>query len=78
MHDIYKQLGKRIKELRNEHDIPQARLAEALGYESRVTISQIENGNYNVSVLTLKKVSDFFQVPISELIDDEYITESKS
>ena len=49
MSKVYKELGSRIKKLREERGISQQRLAALLGV-SRFTISQIEIGVRKVSI----------------------------
>ena len=59
-------MKNRIEELRNEKGIRQEELARALGV-SRQTISSLENGRYNPSILLAYKVAVFFGLTIEEV-----------
>ena len=68
MVEVYKNLGKRIKNLREKLEINQQKLANLLGV-SRPTISQIEKGRRKVSTDELIKFSEIFDLPIEVLLD---------
>lgn len=68
MVEVYKNLGKRIKNLREKLEINQQKLANLLGV-SRPTISQIEKGERKVSTDELIKFSEIFDLPIEVLLD---------
>lgn len=68
MVEVYKNLGKRIKNLREKLEINQQKLANLLGV-SRPTISQIEKGKRKVSTDELIKFSEIFDLPIEVLLD---------
>lgn len=53
--------GKKIKKLREIHDITQKRLADILGY-SESYVSMIESDNRNVSDGDLSKIANFFKI----------------
>lgn len=55
-----------IEEIRGERGIRQEELAKALGV-SRQTISSLENGRYNPSILLAFKLARFFGVSIEEI-----------
>ncbi|MEW6516690.1 MAG: type II toxin-antitoxin system antitoxin SocA domain-containing protein [candidate division FCPU426 bacterium] len=63
-----KNIGKRIKSLRESRGISQQSLADHLGVV-RPTISQIENGSRALSVEELKKVSEIFGVSVESILD---------
>ena len=67
MTEIYKNLGKRIKFLREKLEISQERLAELMSV-SRPTISQIENGARKVSTDELIRFSEIFNLPVEILL----------
>lgn len=59
-------LGNNIAKLRKRKKITQQELADALGIK-RTSLSHLENGLYTPSAKTMKKISDFFQVPLGEV-----------
>ena len=59
-------MKNRIEELRNEKGIRQEELAKQLGV-SRQTISSLENGRYNPSILLAYKVAVFFGLTIEDV-----------
>jgi transcriptional regulator with XRE-family HTH domain len=63
-------LGDRIRELRNEKNISQKALGDAIGVW-QTTISQIESGENNPSWATLQKLAKYFDVTISYLLGEE-------
>ena len=66
-----KTLGKRIKGLREKHDISQDQLA----FECDTTqkqISKVELGQINTSAERLRAIADAFDMKLKELFDFEY------
>ncbi len=65
-------MKNRVEEIRNERGIRQDELAKQLGV-SRQTISSLENGRYNPSILLAHKLAKFFGMTIEEvfLFEDE-------
>lgn len=59
-------MKNRIEEIRSERGIRQEELARQLGV-SRQTISSLENGRYNPSILLAWKIAKFFGMTIEEL-----------
>ena len=59
-------LNNCLAELRKARSITQEELAEAL-MVSRQTVSSIENGRYNPSILLAFKIAWFFQMTIEEI-----------
>lgn len=59
-------MKNRIEELRNEKGIRQEELARELGV-SRQTISSLENGRYNPSIMLAYKVAVFFGLTIEDV-----------
>ncbi len=59
-------MKNRIEKLRDEKGIRQEELARELGV-SRQTISSLENGRYNPSILLAYKVAVFFGLTIEEV-----------
>jgi putative transcriptional regulator len=59
-------LINRVEEIRKQRGITQEELAEALEV-SRQTISAIENGRYNPSIILAFKIARYFGMPIEEI-----------
>ena len=59
-------MKNRIEEIRGERGIRQEELAKALGV-SRQTISSLENGRYNPSIMLAFKLAKFFSMSIEEI-----------
>ena len=65
-------MKNRIEELRNARSIRQEELAGLLGV-SRQTVSSLENGRYNPSILLAHKIAVFF----GKTIEDVFIFEEE-
>lgn len=68
-------MGNYLAQLRKEHQLTQAELAEKLGVTNK-TVSRWETGNYMPPVEILIKLSDFYGLTINEILvgrklDDE-------
>lgn len=59
-------MKNRIEEIRKERGVRQEELAKALGV-SRQTISSLENGRYNPSIMLAYKAAKFFGMTIEEV-----------
>ena len=59
-------MKNRIEEIRSEHGIRQEDFAKAMGV-SRQTISPLENGRYNPSILLAHKIARYFDMTIEEV-----------
>ena len=59
-------MKNRLEEIRNEHGINQEELAKALEV-SRQTISSLENGRYNPSILLAFKIARYFKTSIEQI-----------
>lgn len=59
-------MKNRLEELRQSRGIKQEELAEALGV-SRQTVSSLENGRYNPSILLAFRISHYFGLPIEKI-----------
>jgi transcriptional regulator with XRE-family HTH domain len=66
--DIYKELGKRIHEIRIKSNITQEKLAELSGVSSNF-ISQIERGRNKCSLETIDSLSNAMNTPLNELFN---------
>ena len=60
------ELKNRIEEVRTERGIRQEDFAKAMGV-SRQTISSLENGRYNPSILLAYKIAKYFDMTIEEV-----------
>ena len=59
-------MKNRIEEVRTARGVRQEELAKALGV-SRQTISSLENGRYNPSILLAHKIAKHFDMTIEKL-----------
>ena len=59
-------MKNRLEEIRKERGIKQEELADAMGV-SRQTISSLENGRYNPSVILAIKLARYFGTNVEEL-----------
>ena len=55
-----------IEEIRNEKGVRQEDLARLMGV-SRQTISSLENGRYNPSIMLAHKIAQYFGMAIEEV-----------
>jgi transcriptional regulator with XRE-family HTH domain len=62
-------MGIRIKELRQKKEMTQNELAILCEFE-KASMSRIESGKTNVTILTLRKISNALDVNISELFSE--------
>ena len=59
-------MKNRIEDIRKERGIRQEDFAKAMGV-SRQTISSLENGRYNPSILLAYKIAKYFDMTIEEV-----------
>ena len=59
-------MKNKIETIRKERGILQEEFAKAMGV-SRQTISSLENGRYNPSILLAHKIAAFFDMTIEEV-----------
>ncbi len=59
-------MKNRLEEIRKQRGIKQEELAAALEV-SRQTISSLENGRYNPSIILAFKIARFFEMSIEEI-----------
>ena len=59
-------MKNRIEELRNLKGVRQDELAKLMGV-SRQTISSLENGRYNPSIMLAHKIARYFDLTIEEV-----------
>ena len=66
--EISRQLGKRVKELREKNDLSQTDLC----YDADIdlsTLSRLERGELNVTLSTLGKIAATLKVKMKDLFD---------
>lgn len=63
----YKRVGKRLKELRQNHKLTQSQIAEAVGCSDGF-ISQVERGICNPSLEFLVQLSNLYHLPVDHLL----------
>ena len=63
---VVNELKNRIENIRKEKNIRQEDFAKAMGV-SRQTISSLENGRYNPSILLAYKIAKYFEMTIEEV-----------
>jgi transcriptional regulator with XRE-family HTH domain len=63
-------LGGRIKELRQKQEITQNELAVRCEFE-KASMSRIESGKTNITVLTLNKISKALDVDMTEFFNKD-------
>ena len=59
-------MKNRLEEIRKQRGIKQEELADAMGV-SRQTISSLENGRYNPSVILAIKLARYFGMNVEEI-----------
>lgn len=59
-------LKNRLEEIRKQREIKQEELAETMGV-SRQTISSLENGRYNPSVILAIKLARYFGMHVEDI-----------
>lgn len=57
-----------IKFIRNQNKMSQEDMANLLGFKSRRSVELVENGEHQLSVENLEKISDFFGVTMDQLV----------
>ena len=69
-------MKNRIEEIRKEKGIRQEEFAKSMGV-SRQTISSLENGRYNPSILLAYKIAKYFGLTIEEVFDFTEVDENE-
>ncbi len=62
-------IGQRVKQLREEKNIPQQDLAAACNFE-KSNMARLESGKTNPTLYTLKKIAVNLSVPLEKLVKD--------
>ena len=71
MNDIKLVIAQNIIDLRKEHKLTQAELAEKLSYSDKA-VSKWERGESIPDISVLKEIADLFSVTVDYLISDEH------
>ena len=62
-------VGERVRKLREERGLTQSELGDAIGVRQS-TVSEIERGGNQPSILVLRKLSEHFKVNPGFFLDD--------
>ncbi len=65
---LYKEVGQRIKIIREEKGLTQQGLADLCNFE-KSNISRIEAGRTNLTLKSLLLISEALNIPIKQLVD---------
>lgn len=66
--EFKRRLGAHIRSLREAVGLEQIELAHRCNFEKQA-MSRIEKGGTNPTILTLKKIAEALEVPLSRLVD---------
>ena len=69
-------LKNKLEEIRKQRGIKQEELADAMGV-SRQTISSLENGRYNPSVILAIKLARYFSMNVEDIFIYEEAADEK-
>lgn len=70
--ELYAQIGKRIRELRQKKELSQTRLAEIVGLK-RTSITNIEKGRQKLLVHTLWDLAEALSVSAKDILPAEVV-----
>ena len=65
---ITKDLGKRIRELRQQTGLSQEKFSLKIGMD-RTYFASVETGKRNIAILNIKKIADGLSITLSELFE---------
>jgi transcriptional regulator with XRE-family HTH domain len=63
-----RKLGEIVRNARIKAEVKQEDLSKRLGFKSRISIANIENGKQSVQVTTLIEIAEFLKLPLTDLI----------
>ena len=66
---ITEDLGKRIRELRQQTELSQEKFALKIGMD-RTYFASVEAGKRNIAIVNIKKIADGLGITLSELFED--------
>lgn len=67
--DVCKRFGKTIKKLRVNKGMSQEKFALSIGLD-RTYYSSVENGNRNISLINIERISKGLEISLSELFKE--------
>ncbi|UAY50808.1 helix-turn-helix domain-containing protein [Ferruginibacter albus] len=67
--EVLQKLGGNIKKIRQKKNMTQIELATECNFE-KASMSRIESGQTNATILTLQKISKALEVPLGEFFKD--------
>lgn len=76
MDEYLKEVGKKIKKIRKLKNMTLDDLAKKIN-KSRSAVSKYENGEINIDLVTLKEISDVFEIEIANLIPQDFVEPKK-
>ena len=76
MKEIKDIISHNLISLRKSHNLTQNDLAEKLSYSDNM-VSRWERGEITPSIETLQKISEFYNVPLSSLLEEHLVEEKK-
>ena len=74
MKDLKEIISNNLITLRKNHNLTQNDLAEKLSYSDNM-VSRWERGEITPSIETLQKISEFYEVPLSSLLEEKKVEE---
>ena len=66
--NITKQVGNRIKQLRNEKGISQETLANRAGLD-RTYITSVERGKRNITIVSMEKITNALEISLQDFFN---------
>ena len=76
MRDIKEIIANNLIKLRKAHNLTQNELADKLSYSDNM-VSRWERGEITPNIETLQKISEFYNIPLSSLIEDGALEREK-
>lgn len=76
MADIKEIIANNLIKLRKSHNLTQNELADKLSYSDNM-VSRWERGEITPNIETLQKISEFYNIPLSSLIENNAVEKEK-
>lgn len=64
-------IGRRIRSLRTNHGLPQAKVSELSGISAKY-LSEVERGEANISIELISRIAAALDVPLSTILEAEH------